>query len=31
MDRCYPLEETANAFRYFGKGRFKGKVVIRLA
>ena len=29
IDRCYPLEETAEAFRYFGKGAFKGKIVIK--
>ena len=28
IDKCYPLEETADAFRYFGEGRFKGKIVI---
>ena len=31
IDRCFPLKETANAFRYFGMGHFKGKVVIRVA
>jgi len=30
IDKCFPLEETADAFRYFGEGRFKGKIVIRL-
>lgn len=30
IDRCYPLEETAEAFRYFGEGHVKGKVVITL-
>ena len=30
IDRCFPLEETAEAFRYFGQGRFKGKIVITL-
>ena len=30
IDKCFPLEETANAFRYFGEGRFKGKIVITL-
>lgn len=29
IDRCYPLSETANAFRYFSKGNVQGKVVIR--
>jgi len=28
IDKCYPLEKTAEAFRYFGEGRFKGKVVV---
>ncbi len=28
IDRCYPLEKTADAFRYFGEGRFKGKIVV---
>ena len=28
IDKCFPLEETADAFRYFGEGRFKGKIVI---
>jgi len=30
IDKCFPLEETADAFRYFGKGGFKGKIVITL-
>jgi len=30
IDRCFPLSETTEAFRYFGEGRFKGKVVITL-
>jgi NADPH:quinone reductase-like Zn-dependent oxidoreductase len=30
IDRCYPMEETADAFRYFGEGRFKGKIVITI-
>jgi NADPH:quinone reductase-like Zn-dependent oxidoreductase len=30
IDRCFPLEETAEAFRYFGEGACKGKVVIQL-
>jgi NADPH:quinone reductase-like Zn-dependent oxidoreductase len=29
IDRCFPLKEAASAFRYFGEGHFKGKVVIR--
>ncbi len=28
IDKCFPLEETADAFRCFGEGHFKGKVVI---
>jgi NADPH:quinone reductase-like Zn-dependent oxidoreductase len=28
IDKCFPLEETAEAFRYFGEGRFKGKIVV---
>jgi NADPH:quinone reductase-like Zn-dependent oxidoreductase len=28
IDKCFPLEETAEAFRYFGEGCFKGKIVI---
>lgn len=28
IDRCFPLNETAEAFRYFGEGQFKGKIVI---
>jgi NADPH:quinone reductase-like Zn-dependent oxidoreductase len=31
IDKIFPLEETADAFRYFGKGRFKGKIVIKAA
>ena len=30
IDRCYPLEKTADAFRYFGEGRFKGKIVVTI-
>jgi len=30
IDTCFPLEETADAFRYFGEGRFKGKIVVTL-
>jgi NADPH:quinone reductase-like Zn-dependent oxidoreductase len=30
IDKCFPLEETDDAFRYFGEGRFKGKIVITL-
>ncbi len=28
IDRCYPLSEVPEAFRYFGEGHAKGKVVI---
>lgn len=28
IDTCFPLEETAEAFRYFGEGLFKGKIVV---
>jgi len=30
IDKCFPLEATADAFRYFGEGRFKGKIVVEL-
>lgn len=30
IDKCFPLEETAEAFRYYGKGVFNGKTVVRL-
>lgn len=30
IDKCFPLEKTADAFRYYGKGRFTGKIVIAL-
>ncbi len=30
IDRCFTLRETANAFRYFGKGLVQGKVVIKV-
>jgi NADPH:quinone reductase-like Zn-dependent oxidoreductase len=30
IDKCFPLEKTADAFRYFGKGQFKGKIVVFL-
>ncbi len=28
IDRRYPLNEVAEAFRYFGEGHVRGKVVI---
>lgn len=31
IDRWFPLEETADAFRYFGEGRFEGKIVVTVA
>jgi NADPH:quinone reductase-like Zn-dependent oxidoreductase len=30
IDKVFPLAETAEAFRYFGGGSFKGKVVIEV-
>jgi len=30
IDKCFPLEKTAEAFRYFGDGCFKGKIVVKL-
>ncbi len=30
IDKCFPLNEAAEAFRYFGEGHFKGKVVITI-
>ncbi len=30
IDRTYPLAETADAFRYFGTGDVKGKIVIAI-
>ena len=30
IDKCFPLDRTADAFRYFGEGRFQGKIVITL-
>ena len=30
IDRTYKLREVAEAFRYFGEGKFKGKIVISI-
>jgi NADPH:quinone reductase-like Zn-dependent oxidoreductase len=30
IDKCFSFEKTAEAFRYFGEGRFKGKIVVTL-
>jgi NADPH:quinone reductase-like Zn-dependent oxidoreductase len=30
IDKCFPLEKTADAFRYFGEGCFNGKIVVTL-
>ncbi len=30
IDQCYPLRETAAAFRHFGEGHTKGKIVISI-
>ena len=30
IDRCYPLSEVAEAFRYFQQGHFTGKIVITM-
>lgn len=30
IDKCYPLNEVVDAFRYFGEGLAKGKVVITI-
>lgn len=31
IDKCYPLEDTAGAFRFFATGMMKGKIVISVA
>ncbi|MDZ4768542.1 MAG: NAD(P)-dependent alcohol dehydrogenase [Chloroflexota bacterium] len=30
LDRCFPLDQTAEAMRYFGAGQVRGKVVVRV-
>ena len=30
IDRCYPLNEVAEALRYYGEGKVKGKIVINV-
>ena len=30
IDRTYPLEEVAEAMRYFGTGKAQGKIVITM-
>ena len=30
IDKVFPLAKTADAFNYFGEGRFKGKIVVTL-
>jgi NADPH:quinone reductase-like Zn-dependent oxidoreductase len=30
IDKCFPLENTAEAFQYYGEGRFKGKIVVTM-
>jgi NADPH:quinone reductase-like Zn-dependent oxidoreductase len=30
VDRCYPLQETAQALAYYGRGHARGKVVIAM-
>jgi NADPH:quinone reductase-like Zn-dependent oxidoreductase len=30
IDKIFPLNETAAAFRYFGEGKFKGKIIISI-
>jgi len=30
IDKCFTLSETVKAFKYFGEGHFKGKIVIKL-
>ncbi len=30
VDKCFSLAEKADAFRYFGTGRYKGKIVVKV-
>jgi len=30
IDRCYPLEEVPEAFRYYAQGHVKGKIVVKV-
>lgn len=30
IDRYYPLDETADAFRYYGEGKVRGKIIINI-
>jgi len=30
VDRCFPLNQAAEAFKYYGEGHFKGKVVVTI-
>jgi NADPH:quinone reductase-like Zn-dependent oxidoreductase len=30
IDKCFPLEQAAGAFSYFGEGAFRGKVVVTI-
>ena len=30
IDKIFPLEKTAEAFEYFDKGTYKGKIVIKI-
>jgi len=30
IDKCYPLSKTADAFRYYGEGYAKGKIIITM-
>jgi NADPH:quinone reductase-like Zn-dependent oxidoreductase len=30
IDKVFSLEDTADAFRYFGQGNFKGKIVVSI-